>query len=383
MRASADVVIIGGGVVGCASAYYLARSGLSVTLFEKAPQVGQEASGVNAGGVRQHGRDSAEMPLAIRAIEMWQTLGDELDFDLEYVRGGHLRFASNESEFEDLRRSVAEQQALGLEDIILLDRRDVLELVPDLSLEIVGASYCPSDGHANPQLVCPAFARAAVRHGASIQVGTKVTSIQPAPGGGFALRTAAGSVSAANVINSAGAWVGRVARMVNVEVPLEPRYWQSMVTEPLAPFLRPVLTWAHVSKASGNWRNLNLKQLKPGQLLISGAWTGQGSLESMARATVPEGVMGSARDFVRLFPHLRHIQLRRAWVGVDGHPPDNVIIFGPVDAIPGFYLAGPGSGHGFALGPAMGEALTELITVGGTRVPINGLNLNRFTVVGA
>jgi sarcosine oxidase, subunit beta len=378
MKGGTEVAVIGGGVVGCASAYYLAKAGVSVTLFEKSPQVGQEASGVNAGGVRQHGRDPAEMPLALVAIKMWRTLEAELDFDLEYVRGGHLRFALTKDEYQALAVSVREQQAMGLDDIVLLDHQQVLELVPGLSLPIVGASYCPSDGHANPQRVCPAFARAAVRHGASIQVGAELKAIQQLRGGGFALRTDRGSVTARYVINCAGAWVGRVARMVGVDVPIEPRYWQSMVTEPLQPFLTPVLTWPHVSEASGCWRNLNLKQLKPGQLLISGAWTGQGDIDTMTRATTPEGVMGSARDFVQVFERLRHIMLRRAWVGVDGHPPDNVIILGPVASVPGFLLAGPGSGHGFALGPAMGQVLTELITTGESSVPIDGLNLGRF-----
>lgn len=383
MKETADVAIVGGGVVGCASAYYLAQAGLSVTLFEKAPQVGQEASGVNAGGVRQHGRHPAEMPLAIRAIEMWQTLEEELDFDLEYTRGGHLRFAVNESEQRILSDSVAEQRAIGLEDIVLLDPDEVLELVPELTLEIVGASFCPSDGHANPQRVCPAFAQAAERNGATIRVGTEVQAIEVLADGTFALQSEGESLEAKYLINSAGAWVGQVAEMVGINVPLEPGFWQSMVTEPLEQFLRPVLTWPHITEASGCWRNLNLKQLKPGQLLISGAWTGEGELETMRRATVPEGVMGSARDFVRVFAHLKHIMLRRAWVGVDGHPPDNVIIFGPVASVPRFIMAGPGSGHGFALGPAMGLVLMELITTGKSNVPIQDLSLDRFQEVGA
>lgn len=378
MMTETEVAIIGGGVVGCASAYYLAKAGVPVVLLEKAPQVGQEASGVNAGGVRQHGRDPAEMQLAIMAIKMWETLEEELDFDLEYVRGGHLRFASTDEELQILKDAVHEQHALGLEDIRLLDRQEVLDLVPQLSLDIVGATYCPSDGHANPHRVCPAFAQAAARLGATILVNEEVTHIDVLGEREFVLHTTGGSFRTRYVINSAGAWVAHVARMVGVDVPLEPRYWQSMVTEPVQPFLRPVLTWPHISEESGCWRNLNLKQLKPGQLLISGAWTGDGDIDTMNRATVPEGVMGSARDFFYLFAHLRDIMLRRAWVGVDGHPPDNVIIMGPVASVPGLFLAGPGSGHGFALGPAMGVLLTELIATGTTSIPIEQLNVDRF-----
>ena len=96
IQCDTEVAVVGGGVMGCSTAYYLALAGVPVVLFEKAALVGQEASGVNAGGVRQHGRDPAEMPLAIAAIKMWKDLGAELDFDLEYRQGGHLRLASSE-----------------------------------------------------------------------------------------------------------------------------------------------------------------------------------------------------------------------------------------------------------------------------------------------
>ena len=375
-----EVAVVGGGVMGCSTAYYLALAGVPVVLFEKASQVGQEASGVNAGGVRQHGRDPAEMPLAIAAIKMWKELEEELDFDLEYRPGGHLRLASSERELEILAESVRNQHRLGLHDIVLLDEKEVRELVPKLSLKFVGATYCYSDGHANPHRVCPAFARAATRAGATIHVNTEVTDIDVLCDHEFVLHTSRGLVHARYVVNCAGAWAGRIARTVGVELPVQVKYWQSMVTEPVPPFLRPVLTWPKASSDSGGWKNLNLKQLAHGQLLISGAWVGDGNLHSRQRTTRYEGVTGSSRDFVRVFRHLEGITLQRAWVGIDGHPPDNVVCMGIVPEVPGFLLGGPGSGHGFALGPIVGKLLTELIATGKASVPIDGLSIERFRV---
>ena len=374
-----QAVIVGGGIMGSATAYYLARAGVAVVLLEKATQVGQEASGVNAGGVRQHDRDAAEMPLAIAAIKMWKTLSDELDFDLEYRQGGHLRLASSPDEYSALAESVASQHGLGLHDIYLIDEKEVRKLVPELGVKCVGASYCPSDGHANPHRACPAFAKAAKRLGAIIHVKTEATQIDVLGHRKFVVHTPEGQIRTDYVVNAAGAWAGNVAKMVGIaDIAVRPGYWQSMVTEPVPPFLRPVLTWPKASSDSLAWRNFNVKQLEHGELLISGAWTGKGNPQTAERLTEYEGVTGSARDFIQVFPHLKGIALQRAWVGIDGHPPDNVVCMGPSKDVEGYLFAGPGSGHGFALGPIIGKLLAELITVGKCSMPIAALAVERL-----
>ncbi len=175
MTPGQDVVIIGGGISGVAAAYELARRGIAVTLVEKG-ELASMASGWTLGGVRQSGRHPAELPLAQAAVRRWEVLTEELEADVEYRQQGNLRLARTPEEAGAMAAMVAEQQAFGLDLTYLPDHRSVLELAPALSEHVIAASYCPTDGHANPTATVRAFAAAAVRLGANIQMGTKVES---------------------------------------------------------------------------------------------------------------------------------------------------------------------------------------------------------------
>ncbi|MGA2991654.1 MAG: FAD-dependent oxidoreductase, partial [Candidatus Korobacteraceae bacterium] len=158
---TADVVVIGGGVIGGACAYNLARAGLSVTLLEK-NEIASAASGGSAGGVRQQNRAVPELPLAMAANPIWKTLEQELDADLEYRRVGHLNLAEREDQLPALEASVKRQQAKGL-DIQMVCGRELRDLVPAAAPGMIAGSYTPGDGFANPILVTRAFAAAARR----------------------------------------------------------------------------------------------------------------------------------------------------------------------------------------------------------------------------
>src|ERR1035437_2879493 len=173
---TADVVIIGGGVIGGACAYNLARAGLSVTLLEK-NEIASAASGGSAGGVRQQNRALPELPLAMAANLIWKTLEQELDADLEYRRHGHINMAEREEQIPILEASVKRQKAMGL-DIQLVYGTELRDLVPAAGPQMLAGSYSPGDGFANPILVTRAFAAAARRHGAKIRTRTTVRAIR-------------------------------------------------------------------------------------------------------------------------------------------------------------------------------------------------------------
>ncbi len=154
-----DVVVIGGGIIGGACAYYLAKAGLRVTLLEKS-EIASGASGGSAGGVRQQNRDPAELPLAMAANPMWKTLEQELEADLEYRRGGHITLVEREEQVPVLQASVERQRARGL-DLRMVRGRELRELVPAAGSQILAGSYSPTDGFANPMLVTKAFPAAA------------------------------------------------------------------------------------------------------------------------------------------------------------------------------------------------------------------------------
>ena len=150
MSECSDVIIIGGGVIGCAAAYYLRKSGVSVTVLEKSPHIGNGGSGRNGGGVRQSGRDVRELPLAMYAVEhMWPFLSEELGVNVEYHKEGNLRLGKTEKHLEILQGLTDRAAACGL-GVSMLTRDEVREINPYLSEEVIGASWCPTDGHANP-----------------------------------------------------------------------------------------------------------------------------------------------------------------------------------------------------------------------------------------
>ena len=150
MSKCAEVVIIGGGVIGCAAAYYLAKEGVSVIVLEKTDNIGNGASSRNGGGVRQSGRDPRELPLAMYGIRnLWPTLSEELGVNVEYHKEGNLRLGKTEHHMEILQGLTDRATACGL-DVRMIDGKEVREINPYLSDEVIGASWCPTDGHANP-----------------------------------------------------------------------------------------------------------------------------------------------------------------------------------------------------------------------------------------
>jgi len=163
-----DIVVIGGGIVGCASAYYLAQRGVSVVLLERSA-IGSEGSGRNGGGVRQQCRDLRELPLAMASVKLWEHLEDDLGFDLEYQQGGNIRLAATEDRMEELTTLGEQELATGLE-VEVWDRGQLKERAPYLADLFIGAKYCATDGVANPILATKAFGWAAERAGAHLMV---------------------------------------------------------------------------------------------------------------------------------------------------------------------------------------------------------------------
>ena len=171
-----DFLIIGGGIAGCATAYYLAKKGQRVTLLEKEATVGLEASGRCACGVRQQGRKGA-LPLAMGSVRLWANLAQELECDLEYVRTGNLKVAFDAAKAAEFEREVAWEHAQGLSEVRLLTVSETLEILPGLTDRTLAGKFCPTDGIANPMLVTAAFGRAATRLGVDIRTRTQATGL--------------------------------------------------------------------------------------------------------------------------------------------------------------------------------------------------------------
>jgi len=205
---SVDIAIVGGGIVGASCAYFLADRGAPVLLLESG-RVGREASGVNAGGVRQQARALPEMPLALRALELWADLDKRLDARLEYERCGDLRIVETAPDAEKLRALAAREREAGL-SLEWVEGTALRSLAPSLSSRILGGTFCPTGGQANPLLVAPTFGRRAQELGAVVWEGCPAQALRR-DGTGFAIETPNGRVRAARVVLAAGAWTPLLA----------------------------------------------------------------------------------------------------------------------------------------------------------------------------
>ena len=183
MKKTADVIIIGGGINGCATAYYLAKRGIKdVLVLEADDSIGHGGSSRNGGGVRQSGRDVRELPYAMYAVNnMWPTLSEELGVDVEYYQRGNLRLGKTEAHLKKLETLASNARSVGL-DMHVIDGKEVKEICPHLSDEVIGASWCPTDGHANPMKTTLAFYTRSLELGARYITGAKVKAIEKVKG---------------------------------------------------------------------------------------------------------------------------------------------------------------------------------------------------------
>ncbi|TXH37942.1 MAG: FAD-binding oxidoreductase [Rhodospirillaceae bacterium] len=363
----ADVLVIGGGIVGCATALHLAKRGKSVILLER-DQPGIRASGINFGGVRQHGRAVAEIPLSRRARQIWSNLSELIGIDGEFIQTGHLRLARKPEDIEVLEAHRTAAGELGLA-IDFLDKAALKQAHPWIGDTVIAATFCAEDGHANPRLVAPAFAAAAQVAGAVLHDFAEVAEAWYA-NSHFHLRINDGRHFAAPVlVNAAGAWAATISGWFDEPVTLRPEVPQVLVTEPAPYRIKPVL-----GVIGGD---LYLRQTLRGNILFGG---GEGRAnEAFTRSRpLPEVTRQATAMAIRLVPMIAHLPVIRSWTGVDGYTTDGSPIVGPSETHPGLFHAFGFCGHGFQLGPAVGAVLSELIVDGRSDTPIDGLSIGRF-----
>jgi sarcosine oxidase subunit beta len=366
-RLDVDVAIIGGGLVGSSAALALRGMGFQVALLDKG-FCGAQASGVNYGGVRRQGRPPAQLPLSQRAHAVWPRLKGLIGLDGEFLRSGHLKLARSEFEMAALE-TYAEKVAdhdLGLE---LIGHNGLRERFGWIGGDVVGASWCGGDGHANPRLVAAGFAAAAGRAGAHVLEHTPVTGLTR-DGGGFALETGRGlSLRARSVVNSAGAWANDFASAGGEPVPLERIYPSMIVTEPM----QSVLT-VNIGMEGGG---IYARQVERGNCIVGGE-RGLALPDPDFSRPRGDGALAIMNRAAQLIPHLRHAHAIRFWSGTEGAMPDRNPVIGPSGTTPGLIHAFGFSGAGFQIAPGVGEVVAELIRDGSTRTPIEAFSIHRF-----
>jgi len=371
MTSSGDIIVIGGGISGTATAYELARRGIGVTVVER-DTIGAMASGWTLAGVRQSGRHVAELPLAAAAVHRWESLEEELGADVEYRQDGNLRLARTKAEVPVIRQVVEDGRTIGL-PIEYIDGGDAIhELAPALSPELLGASLCATDGHANNHLTVKAFADAATRHGAQIRTGVDVESLvvegDRVTGGG----TGDGGLPAGVVVGAAGIYTPRLLRPLGLDLPLRVVLCPVIQTEVAEPMLKPVL-----GVADGGFAG---RQEVSGRFRMTGPsddWTADQHSADNTAATIWQ-VQHVIERAIEVLPGIANLRLSRSWGGLIDRTPDVIPVLDRVPAYEGLVVGAGFSGHGFGIGPVTGEILADLATTGTTRFDASPFRLSRF-----
>jgi glycine/D-amino acid oxidase-like deaminating enzyme len=400
LEPEAEVVIIGGGIIGCAAAYYLAKRGTQVTLIEKG-DIGAEQSTRNWGWVHQQVRYPQLIPLAVMSADLWAGLEEELEADLEWEQGGNISLGFDEEDMTDFEswREPAAQRGLETE---ILTREQVADLIPAMGGPWVGAIHVPSDGHASPQKATAAFAAAAERHGARIHTRCAVESIEVSGGAVEAVVTEQGRIRTSQVVCAAGAWSARVGRPLGLRLPQQSVRSTVVRTVPTEP-ITTLSGWGDgvtfrqdregrfiIAGGGGAVFDMNLDMLRDLRQFLPTAWRNRrwlsiragGPLVRDLRTLIPgtsarrhrwahlrdidppphrKGAARAMDRFRQLFPSLADLPVEHAWAGNIDSTPDQAPALGWVDELSGFMFATGFSGHGFAMGPGGGKIVSELI----------------------
>lgn len=358
LRKSYDVVIAGAGVQSLALAYELAKRGVSRVAVIERRYPGAGASGRNGELIRSAFGSSEWCGLFNESLRRWEDLSEELDFNVLFSPSGYLVVATTPEQLDRCRSDVARQATYGVESRFV-NANEVLEIAPGLNRELVqGGVYQSNAGFAHHDAVIWAYARAAARLGVEIHAATTITGIDVVSGRVTGVRTNRGDVATEVVVNAAGAQAGALAAMAEVLLPTEPCRLEIIVTESVAPFLRPALALQELlgychQTARGEFVGGTEKHAPDDTLSLNGTY---------------EQLLDICAKFVRMIPSLAGVRLLRHWAGVVDQAADMSPILGPVPELTGYFFD-CGWVYGFMGAPAAGALLAEAI-VEGTLPPL-------------
>jgi glycine/D-amino acid oxidase-like deaminating enzyme len=416
LPSSADVVVVGAGICGTTAAEALARRGVRVVVVEKETGPGMEQSGRAQGAIRVQGRQAAELPLALESLDIWREVaphGDE--FELRFA--GNLYLCTNDDEVRQATELRDIGLANGLRDVQLLTPDEARAIVPAVTGEFAAAMWSPGDAQCLPRGATEFFAGRAADAGARFSYSTLATRVLESGGTVTGLATSRGSIEAPAVVVTGGIWTSQLAATAGVQVPVMPVALSQCETEPVEPLIGPTLRCfpfgarqrpnGRISMSAGMntvvdhyaslaslrhsriWARRFLANRKAIRLHID--WPRLGRelrgrslaapehrarpAERDANTKLMDASLAAAR---RMIPRLRDVRITRYWAGVIDMSPDGLPILDGATGVDGLVVVTGLSGHGLALGPAIGRIAAELATEGSTDRPIDAFSLRRF-----
>ncbi|HUU36826.1 MAG TPA: FAD-binding oxidoreductase [Candidatus Desulfaltia sp.] len=349
---TAEVAIIGGGIMGVATAFYLAERGIKdVVLLEK-DLVSQGSTGLSVGGIRQQFSHPANIRLSRQSVRVFGRFREEFGIDIGYHKAGYLFLAGKEETWRDFLASVETQRRLGV-PVEILDQAEILSRWPYLNVsDVRGGTFCAEDGYADPYLVAMGFARSARSLGVRIEELTRVTAIRLKGDRIAGVATTRGAVQSPVVVNAAGPWAAEIGRMAAVELPVLPYRRQAFMTQPFDVFPKPVPMIID-QDATFYFRGAD-----PGLIMGMSDPDEPSSFHLQTDREFMERVVEAA---VHRAPQIESARILRGWAGLYEVTPDDNPIIGPIPTRPGFFCAVGFSGHGFQHGPAVGQIMSRLI----------------------
>jgi sarcosine oxidase subunit beta len=366
---TADVVIAGGGIVGCALAYELAKRDIDVLLLER-ETLGSQSTGKCAGGVRQQFSMEANVRLQRMSVRMFEEFEHETGHPADFRQIGYLFVLTLPQHVEDFRHNMEMWHRVGLTEARWVDPAEAARMVPVLNVDdVLGCTFCPTDGIASPADVTMGYAAAARRLGARMREGVEVIGVDVSAGRVQGVRTTSGDIATRLLFNCAGAWSSSIGRMAGIEIPVLPyrRHIAATGTFPAVPRDTPMTVDFQTSL-----------YFHP---------EGDGILMGMSDREDPPGYVTDVNwDFLekmfeqaaRRAPALAGAGMKTAWAGLYEVTPDHQAILGPVPELEGFWCAAGFSGHGFMQAPAAARLLSQLLLDHKSEIDISPFAFARF-----
>ncbi|HEU0177853.1 MAG TPA: FAD-binding oxidoreductase [Blastocatellia bacterium] len=373
MAATADVVIIGGGIVGSSIAYHLAESGCAdVLIIEREEKQGLGSTSKSMGGVRAQFATSINIQMSLYSIDLFSRFEEVTGQTADYRAHGYLFCATTEAHLKYLRENQEKQKAFGLKNVEMVSREDIVKMVPQMIADdIIGGAYCPTDGFVDPHGVMTGFAKRAKELGARTLLNTTVTGVTVENGAVTGVKTSNGEVSTRNIVNAAGPWAAAVAEMAGVELPVTPLRRQIVKTQrcDFLPAKFPMV----IDMSTG------LHFRREGEAILM-AWPDDEETHGFKTAFTHdflEKVLTLAVDRVPLFADLP-VNPKQCWAGMYEVSPDHHAIIGQSPEVKGLFFANGFSGHGVMHSPASGRITADLILGRRSFVDPAPLGIERF-----
>lgn len=381
-----DVLIIGGGIIGCSIAYYTSKYGRDVTIIEK----GEFVSGTSSrcdGNILAIDKDPGfDSQMSLVSQKLVTDLSEELEHSFEYRAPGSILVCESDEEMEAAQQWVNRQQEAGL-PFRMLDRQDIREESPFFADDLLGGLECATDSTVNPYLLAFSLLSEAQKFGAKAFKQTEVKSMEIETDGSFVVETTNGTFTAQQVVNTAGVWAPKIGQMLNINIPIEPRKGHIIVASRQQHVgCRKVMEFGYLISKFGGKRKVDALTEKYGVALVFEPTESQNFLIGSSREFVGfhtrinnEVIKCIANRAIRFYPKMADMMVIRSYAGLRPWTEDHLPIISRVEHIPNYFIAAGHEGDGISLAAVTGKVIEELLNEKETIIPIEPLRLSRFT----